>query len=74
MPVGVFEHFSSILSPCLLVSRHMVVAECILCPVGSPDPVAPIAGDRLHTAALLHNHVYVGFHDLCDLSNLATQG
>lgn len=40
----------------------------------SPDPVAAVAGDRLHAAALLHDHVNVGFHDLCDLSDLATQG
>lgn len=38
----------------------------------SSDPAAPEAGDRLHTAALLHDHVDVGLHDLCDLTNLET--
>lgn len=42
-------------------------------PCQSSDPAAPETGDRLHTAALLHDHVYVGFHDLCDLTNLETE-
>lgn len=48
------------------------VAECVLwsCLAESPDPAGSITGYRLHTAALLHDHVYVGFHDLGDLSNL----
>lgn len=37
----------------------------------SPDPVGSITGHRFDTAALLHDHVYVRFHDLRDLSNLA---
>lgn len=39
-------------------------------PCQSSDPAAPETGDRLHTAALLHDHVYVRFHDLCDFTNL----
>lgn len=50
----------------------LLVGEYVLSPESqSPDPVGSITGDRLHTAALLHNHAYVGFHNLCDLSNLA---
>lgn len=41
--------------------------------VQSSDPVASKAGHRFDTAALLHNHVYVGFHDLRDLSHLETK-
>ena len=40
---------------------------------GSPDPVGSVAGDGLDAAALLHDHVDVGFHDLCDLSHLHTR-
>lgn len=56
------------LPPCLL--RFSTISGVL--PGQSSDPVAPKTGDRLHTAALLHDHVYVGFHDLCDLSNLET--
>lgn len=61
-------------APCRLVflSDGFHLATLDVLSNQSPDPVAPITGHRLHTAALLHNHVYIGFHDLGDLSNLAT--
>lgn len=66
---GILSLFSFLLCPSKL--RCTVAESILLCLYSkSPDPVGSITGDRLHAAALLHNHVYVGFHDLCDLSNL----
>ena len=39
----------------------------------SPDPVAAVAGDGAHAAALLDDHVDVGLYDLGDLAGLRGQ-
>ena len=37
----------------------------------SSDPIPSVAGGGTDAAALLHNHIDVGLHDLGDLSNLS---
>lgn len=62
-------HSSRLTAPSLLIIFNVQRTNCVVSDA-SPDPVGSITGHRLDAAALLHYHVYVGFHDLCDLSNL----
>lgn len=57
-------------APSLQVCFLSVSTSSGVRPPPSSDPAAPETGDGLHTAALLHDHVDVGFHDLGDLTNL----